>query len=52
MNLLTQINRGGTTVIMSTHNARAVNDMRRRVIELSLGKLVRDDTRGVYGESR
>lgn len=52
MNLLTQINRGGTTVIMSTHNARAVNDMRRRVIELSLGKLVRDDARGIYGESR
>lgn len=52
MNLLTQINRGGTTVIMSTHNARAVNDMRRRVIELSLGKLVRDDARGVYGETQ
>lgn len=52
MNLLTQINRGGTTVIMSTHNSRAVNDMRRRVIELSLGKLVRDDARGLYGETR
>lgn len=52
MNLLTQINRGGTTVIMSTHNARAVNDMRRRVVELSLGKLVRDDARGVYGETQ
>ncbi|MGP6175140.1 cell division ATP-binding protein FtsE [Corynebacterium sp. A21] len=52
MNLLTQINRGGTTIIMSTHNARAVDDMRRRVIELSLGTLVRDDAHGVYGESR
>lgn len=52
MNLLTQINRGGTTVIMSTHNARAVDELRRRVIELSLGKLVRDDARGIYGESR
>ncbi|MGD7003852.1 cell division ATP-binding protein FtsE [Corynebacterium halotolerans] len=52
MNLLTQINRAGTTVIMSTHNARAVDDMRQRVIELSLGKLVRDDAHGVYGETR
>ncbi|WPF66717.1 MULTISPECIES: cell division ATP-binding protein FtsE [unclassified Corynebacterium] len=52
MNLLTLINRTGTTVIASTHNARAVNDMRRRVIELKLGDLVRDDAHGVYGESR
>ncbi|RNE48717.1 cell division ATP-binding protein FtsE [Corynebacterium alimapuense] len=52
MALLGQINRGGTTVIMSTHNARAVDDMRRRVIELNLGTLVRDDAHGVYGESR
>ncbi|MCH6196445.1 cell division ATP-binding protein FtsE [Corynebacterium mastitidis] len=51
MNLLTLINRTGTTVIASTHNARAVNDMRRRVIELKLGDLVRDDAHGVYGES-
>ena len=35
-----------------THNARAVDDMRRRVIELNLGRLVRDDAHGVYGESR
>ncbi|WP_394280769.1 cell division ATP-binding protein FtsE [Corynebacterium sp.] len=47
--LLSRINRTGTTVVMSTHNARAVNDMRRRVIELHLGKLVRDDEHGVYG---
>ncbi|MCS5480946.1 cell division ATP-binding protein FtsE [Corynebacterium sp. YIM 101645] len=52
MSLLGQINRGGTTVVMSTHNARAVDDMRRRVIELNLGRLVRDDAHGVYGESR
>lgn len=51
MNLLSQINRLGTTVVMSTHNARAVNDMRRRVIELELGRLVRDDAHGVYGTS-
>ncbi len=52
MGLLSQINRGGTTVVMSTHNARAVDDMRQRVIELQLGKLMRDDARGVYGETR
>ena len=49
MALLARINRMGTTVIMSTHNARAVNDMRQRVIELHLGKLVRDESHGVYG---
>lgn len=47
--LLARINREGTTVLMSTHNARAVNMMRERVIELDRGKLVRDDARGVYG---
>lgn len=52
MILLNRINRMGTTVIMSTHNARTVDDMRRRVIELQLGKLVRDDAHGVYGEMR
>ena len=52
MILLNRINRLGTTVVMSTHNARTVDDMRRRVIELHLGKLVRDDAHGVYGEMR
>lgn len=52
MVLLNQINKTGTTVVMSTHNARAVNDMRRRVIELNLGTLVRDDAHGVYGEAQ
>lgn len=51
MVLLNQINRRGTTVVMSTHNARAVNDMRRHVMELQLGKLVRNDAHGVYGET-
>ncbi|WKD57085.1 Cell division ATP-binding protein FtsE [Corynebacterium capitovis DSM 44611] len=49
MGLLARINRLGSTVVMSTHNARAVNDMRQRVMELHLGKLVRDDAHGVYG---
>ncbi|MCK7637763.1 cell division ATP-binding protein FtsE [Corynebacterium pygosceleis] len=49
MLLLNRINRTGTTVVMSTHNAQAVDQMRRRVIELHLGRLVRDDAHGVYG---
>ncbi len=48
MALLTRINRAGTTVIMSTHNARAVDAMRQRVLELRDGELVRDDARGGY----
>lgn len=51
MALLGRINRLGATVVMSTHNARAVNEMRRRVMELDLGKLVRDDANGVYGRA-
>ena len=50
--LLSRINRMGTTVVMSTHNARAVNDMRKSVMELDLGRLVRDDEHGVYGNVR
>lgn len=52
MTLLAKINRLGSTVIMSTHNAKAVDDMRKRVVELKLGKFVRDDARGVYGEAQ
>lgn len=52
MVLLNRINRTGTTVVMSTHNAGAVDAMRRRVVELDLGRLVRDDVHGVYGEGR
>ena len=50
MTLLARINDTGTTVVMSTHNARTVNEMRQRVIELHNGKLVRDEQHGVYGE--
>ena len=52
MALLARINRMGTTVIMSTHNARAVDEMRKRVVELQLGKIVRDEDNGVYGNVR
>jgi len=50
--LLDRINKLGTTVVMSTHDAQIVDQMRRRVIELSGGHLVRDQSRGVYGYSR
>jgi cell division transport system ATP-binding protein len=49
MKLLDRINRTGTTVVMATHDAAIVDSMRRRVVELSDGRLVRDQTRGVYG---
>ena len=49
MKLLDRINRTGTTVIMATHDNAIVDAMRRRVIELDGGHLVRDQARGVYG---
>ena len=49
MKLLDRINRTGTTVVMATHDAAIVDSMRRRVVELSDGRVVRDQTRGVYG---
>ena len=49
MRLLDRINRTGTTVVMATHDERIVDAMRRRVIELDHGSLVRDQARGVYG---
>ena len=52
MKLLDRINRTGTTVLMATHDAAIVDSMRRRVIELDGGKLIRDQTRGVYGYSQ
>ena len=49
MRILDRINRTGTTVVMATHDQRIVDAMRRRVIELDRGTLVRDQARGVYG---
>ncbi|HUY22199.1 MAG TPA: cell division ATP-binding protein FtsE [Acidimicrobiales bacterium] len=49
MRLLDRINRTGTTVVIATHDAGIVDQMRRRVIELDHGTLVRDQARGVYG---
>jgi cell division transport system ATP-binding protein len=49
MKLLDRINRTGTTVVMATHDASIVDQMRKRVIELENGHVVRDESRGVYG---
>jgi cell division transport system ATP-binding protein len=49
MKLLDRINRTGTTVIMATHDAGIVDQMRKRVIQLEDGRVVRDQNRGVYG---
>lgn len=51
MRLLGAINRYGTTVVMATHDVSIVNQMRRRVIELDHGRIIRDQDRGVYGDS-
>jgi len=49
MKLLSRINLIGTTVAMATHDKNIVNSMRRRVIELEEGEIIRDQKRGVYG---
>ena len=49
MKLLDRINKTGTTVVMSTHDSSIVDQMRRRVIQLEDGAVVRDQTKGVYG---
>ncbi|MFM7490619.1 MAG: cell division ATP-binding protein FtsE [Actinomycetota bacterium] len=48
MRLLDRINSTGTTVVMATHDTRVVNMMRRRVVQLDRGVIVRDQERGVY----
>ena len=52
MMLLERINRTGTTVLMATHDNNIVDSMRRRVVELADGRVVRDQARGVYGVGR
>jgi cell division transport system ATP-binding protein len=51
MRLLERINRTGTTVVMATHDDEIVDQMRKRVIELEGGSVVRDQLRGVYGHT-
>lgn len=52
MRLLDRINRTGTTVVMATHDDEIVDALRKRVIELVDGKIVRDQLHGVYGATR
>ena len=49
MKLLERINKTGTTVLVATHDRDMVDNMRRRVIALDSGKIIRDQDRGVYG---
>lgn len=49
MNILNEINKRGTTVVMATHAVDIVDKMRRRVIEIENGRLIRDEKRGAYG---
>ncbi|HHV61479.1 MAG TPA: cell division ATP-binding protein FtsE [Firmicutes bacterium] len=49
MELLLKINGRGTTIIMATHNKMIVDRMKKRVIEIDKGKIVRDESEGVYG---
>jgi cell division transport system ATP-binding protein len=49
MSLLNRINKTGTTVLVATHDREMVDSMRKRVIALENGKIIRDQSRGVYG---
>ena len=49
MALINSINLGGTTVVMATHDRSIVDKMQRRVVELSQGQIIRDQTSGGYG---
>lgn len=48
MKVLDKINQNGTTVVMATHDDDIVNTMRKRVVELRDGSVVRDDAQGIY----
>ena len=50
--LLDRINRTGTTIVMATHDDDIVDQLRKRVVELENGELVRDESKGVYGAAR
>ena len=49
--LLDRINRTGTTIVMATHDHDIVNQLRKRVVELKDGEIIRDENQGVYGAS-
>jgi cell division transport system ATP-binding protein len=49
MSLFNRINKTGTTILVATHDREMVDSMRKRVIALEEGRIVRDQSRGVYG---
>jgi cell division transport system ATP-binding protein len=51
MKLLDRINRTGTTIIMATHDVAIVDQMRKRIVQMENGKIVRDQERGMYGHT-
>jgi cell division transport system ATP-binding protein len=51
MKLLDRINRIGTTVIMATHDVAIVDQMRKRIVQMEDGRIVRDQERGMYGQT-
>lgn len=51
INILAEVNKNGTTILMATHNAEIVNTIHKRVLALEKGRLVRDDKKGKYGVS-
>ncbi len=52
MKLLDRINRTGTTIVMATHDDEMVDQMRKRVVQLEDGRIIRDESSGVYGAAR
>ena len=51
MRLLDRINRTGTTIVMATHDDDIVDQLRKRVVELRNGHIIRDENKGVYGSA-
>lgn len=51
MKILDRINRTGTTILMATHDVAIVDQMRKRIIQVDSGRIVRDQERGIYGHT-
>lgn len=51
MKILDRINRTGTTILMATHDVAIVDQMRKRIIQVDSGRIVRDQQRGIYGHT-
>lgn len=49
MKIFERINKGGTTIVMATHDKTVVDSMKKRVIAIEKGRIVRDQVKGVYG---